>query len=95
MTLQMPRGPDDPPTVRLGRLYVRSSHHGRGLGRRLMDEAVSLGKLAELRTLELTVWENNTAAIAFYEYVGFSACGEIPFVMGDDVQRDIVMRLPL
>ena len=95
MTLQMVGGSDDPTTVRMDRLYVRASHRGRGLGRDLMDEAIRLGRRSGRRSLQLGVWESNTAAIAFYEHVGFKACGEETFVMGDDRQRDILMCLSL
>lgn len=95
MTLQMVGGPGDSPTARMDRLYVRASHRGRGLGRDLMNEAIRLGRLSGRCSLQLGVWESNTAAIAFYEHVGFRTCGEETFVMGDDRQRDILMCLSL
>jgi ribosomal protein S18 acetylase RimI-like enzyme len=39
----------------------------------------------------LDVWERNTRAISFYERWGFVVVGEQDFVLGDDVQRDLLM----
>jgi ribosomal protein S18 acetylase RimI-like enzyme len=39
----------------------------------------------------LDVWERNTRAIEFYEKQGFTIVGEQDFVLGSDVQRDLLM----
>jgi ribosomal protein S18 acetylase RimI-like enzyme len=43
----------------------------------------------------LGVWEHNPRAITFYGKLGFVACGEQVFPLGNDPQRDIVMARPL
>jgi tRNA-Thr(GGU) m(6)t(6)A37 methyltransferase TsaA len=52
--------------------------------------------LAEARTRRsdvvwLDVWEDDLQAIAFYFKWGFAVVGEQEFVLGDDVQRDLLM----
>jgi ribosomal protein S18 acetylase RimI-like enzyme len=38
----------------------------------------------------LTVWENNGRAIRFYERWGFQKVGVYDFVVGRDIQKDLV-----
>lgn len=59
--------------VELNSLYVASAHQGRGLGRRLLDEA--LGDAPA----QLWVFEANTRAIMFYERAGFRRTGDRVF----------------
>ncbi len=40
----------------------------------------------------LTVWESNDRAIRFYQKYGFKEAGELTFVLGQDVQRDLYMQ---
>jgi hypothetical protein len=46
-------------------------------------------------SLWLGVWEKNEGAIRFYERNGFSVTGSHPFRMGDEIQTDLIMKLPL
>jgi ribosomal protein S18 acetylase RimI-like enzyme len=45
--------------------------------------------------LWLCVWGRNFRARAFYERWGFTEVGETSFVLGSDVQRDLVLSIPL
>lgn len=85
----------EPATIYLDRIYVRGSNRRQGLGRLLMDEALSRGKRAGMTAIRLSVWEANASAIAFYEALGFAPCGEETFQLGSLRQRDIVMVRPL
>lgn len=76
-------------------IYFRRSHQGHGLGRRLIDHAISEASARGLSHVWLGVWEHNTAAIGFYERLGFHAYGEHTFHLGDEAQRDLLMRLDL
>jgi ribosomal protein S18 acetylase RimI-like enzyme len=82
-------------TMRLDRIYVRSAHRRKGLGRQLMERAVAAATSSGMTTLRLGVWELNHRAIAFYQELGFEPCGEETFVLEELVQRDIVMVLAL
>lgn len=55
----------------VGALFVHPDHHGKGLGRQLMDKAVSLrGRLV------LDVFRDNHIGRTFYDRYGFRACYE-------------------
>lgn len=52
------------------KLYVRQTHHGRGLGRRLLQEIS--GRLpTSIQLLKTEYYESNTPAAGFYQTQGF------------------------
>ena len=79
----------------LSRLYADRAHHGRGVGAALLARCIEEARRQGADVLWLGVWEHNVRAIAFYEKHGFRAVGEQAFTLGRDVQRDLVMQLPL
>jgi len=57
-------------------VFVKPTHRGRGLGRRLIDAIIFLARQADdIVALDLTAYSHNTAAIALYESMGFVAYG--------------------
>lgn len=52
-------------------LAVEPSHRGRGLGRRMMDEAEAWLRDRHAPKIQLMVRNDNKAVIAFYEAIGF------------------------
>jgi hypothetical protein len=74
-------------------IYVRATHHGRGLGGRLLRHAVDLARDQGSAFVWLGVWEDNAKAIAVYERHGFVTFGDHVFMFGDEPQRDLLMRL--
>jgi diamine N-acetyltransferase len=46
-------------------------------------------------TVWLGVWEHNPRAIAFYEKWGFEKFGAHDFLLGTDLQTDILMKKKL
>ena len=57
---------------RIGTIAVAASHQGRGIGRKLMS-TLDAWAASELATaVQLTVWEFNRGAVAFYEELGYS-----------------------
>ena len=77
------------------RLYVASEWHGQGVAQQLMEAALGLMQARRCDVAWLGVWEHNPRAIAFYHKYGFAEVGELPFSLGDDDQRDLVMARPL
>lgn len=78
--------------IEIARFYVARERHGRGIAHALMDAVIAA---AGSKTLWLGVWEHNPRAIRFYEKCGFRVTGTQPFLLGSDVQTDLVMvRLP-
>jgi ribosomal protein S18 acetylase RimI-like enzyme len=54
---------------------------------RALAEAAGRGKDA----VWLGVWDRNERAIRFYESWGFHRVGSQPFLLGSDLQTDLVM----
>ncbi|HEX7807692.1 MAG TPA: GNAT family N-acetyltransferase, partial [Thermoanaerobaculia bacterium] len=50
---------------------------------------------ANVQSVWLGVWEHNPRAIAFYEKCGFRITGKHPFLLGSDLQTDLVMTREL
>lgn len=61
--------------AKIGRVAVRMSARGRGIGRRMLREALRFAASAGCATASLAA---QCTATAFYEQLGFAACGE-PF----------------
>jgi diamine N-acetyltransferase len=78
--------------LELKRLYVEPSLHGRGIGRRLLHEALARARAQGAETVWLGVWERNFKAQAFYTREGFTRVGEHPFILGSDTQTDWIMQ---
>ena len=77
--------------LEIERLYVDQSLIGKGVGRALIDQCMAEALARGYRTVWLGVWERNTRAIKFYRKYGFVETGDKPYVIGSDVQRDLVM----
>jgi diamine N-acetyltransferase len=78
--------------VEIERFYVDASHHGSGLAHQLMAHVLARADAAGCAVLWLGVWERNARALAFYRKWGFQVAGEHTFKVGDDPQRDLLMR---
>lgn len=86
-------GTDDAPVLHLQRLYVRATHQGNGLGALLLRDAAACALGAGAEFLWLTVWDENTDAIAFYAHLGLRTFGEHPFQLGNRRHRDLLMGI--
>lgn len=84
-----PMGED---AMEIERIYVLREFHGHGVGQRLCDKALEVAHALGAETIWLGVWERNPRAIAFYRRNGFAEFGEHVFKLGDDEQRDVLMR---
>src|ERR1700729_1906715 len=78
--------------VEIQRFYVDAAHHGGGLAHQLMAHVVARAEAAASTVLWLGVWERNPRALAFYRKWGFDVVAEHIFTVGEDPQRDLVMR---
>jgi ribosomal protein S18 acetylase RimI-like enzyme len=56
-------------------LYVHSSHRRRGIGRRLLDTALSTAREAGARTAWVETSNLNLPGVRAYERLGFQLCG--------------------
>ena len=81
--------------IEIARFYARPDWIGRGVGAALMRACVAQARLRGKLTLWLDVWERNPRARAFYASWGFHDVGTQPFLLGSDVQTDILMERPV
>lgn len=75
------------------KLHVLASHHGQGLGGQLLDLAADKAREHGLAFVWLGVWEHNTNAISMYRHRGYQEFADHVFMVGEDAQRDVLMRL--
>jgi len=85
----------DPQAVEVERIYVARAHHKKQIGSQLLNFAIDIALSKNLHYIWLGVWEHNHRAIAFYERNGFQIFSRHDFVLGDDVQTDLLMKKEL
>lgn len=81
--------------VELRRLYVEADRTGTGIGRRLMAAALDRAVAHGHDVIWLGVWEHNLGARRFYRAHGFVEVGRHDFLLGSDVQTDLVLARAL
>ena len=82
-------------SLEIERIYVLPSFHGKGIGRALMEKALAIAAEQKYRCVWLGVWEKNSGPVEFYKKFGFKVFGSHTFMLGDDEQVDLLMRLDL
>lgn len=88
-------GLEDYTNVEIERIYVLKEFQRSGLGKKLLERAVNISVEAGYDYIWLGVWERNANAIDFYKHLGFEAFGKQAFILGNDLQTDIRMRMRL
>ncbi|MDF9839389.1 MULTISPECIES: GNAT family N-acetyltransferase [unclassified Paenibacillus] len=78
--------------LEIERIYVSSRHHGKGLGKHLINCALNNAVKHSKTRIWLGVWEKNGPAIGFYQKMGFVQTGTHVFQMGDEAQTDFIME---
>ncbi len=91
-TAAAPTGISGKKPFQISRLYLLQAWTGRGLGDTLMKMSLERAQQKGHDVVWLTVWESNERAIRFYQKYGFRESGELTFVLGEDVQRDLYMQ---
>lgn len=86
---------NDPKSLELERIYVSAEHQGKKIGQFLLDAARSIALENFSDYLWLGVWDKNTNAQKFYAKNGFVAFGTHDFMLGNDRQTDILLKLQL
>ena len=81
--------------MEIERIYVLKNYHGKAIGKILCEKAFSIAVELKLEYLWLGVWEKNERAINFYKKNGFVEFATHSFMLGDDNQTDIMMKLHL
>ncbi len=82
-------------SIEIVRIYAVTSAIGKGVGRALMNRCIDTAKELNRQIIWLGVWEHNKRAIDFYTKWGFEKFGQHVFVLGNDVQTDLLMKKEL
>lgn len=91
VTLESPAPIENGPETEIATLYVQPRHTGKGIGRRLLDEAFRLRAERGRDGVWLAVNSENQDAIAFYQRLGFTRDGQTTFRIGEQSYANAVM----
>ncbi|QIN85241.1 GNAT family N-acetyltransferase [Rubrobacter tropicus] len=73
-------------------IYVAQKRRGEGLGRRLVEEALSRAPGLGIKTLTAGIFAHNEASVALFEGFGFEAWARFPRVADlDGIERDLLV----
>ena len=70
-------------------------YFGLKIGQILFEKSLEIGRKRKQDYVWLGVWEENHRALKFYQKNGFEVFGEHIFVLGNDRQTDLMMKLNL
>ncbi|MEI9945379.1 MAG: GNAT family N-acetyltransferase [Chitinophagaceae bacterium] len=82
-------------SLEIARIYSIKKMIGKGVGKALMLKSIAIAKEKNKEVIWLGVWEKNETAFAFYKKWGFEKFAEHDFVLGNDVQRDWLLKKEL
>jgi len=85
----------DPLSLEVERIYVLQAFQANKIGQALFSKALEIAKEKSKQYLWLGVWEKNEKAIGFYQKNGFIVFDKHEFRLGNEVQIDWMMKLPL
>lgn len=85
----------DQNSLEIERVYVVEEYQSRGLGGHLLKYAIDRAHGLQREFIWLGVWERNPRAIDFYKKHGFVEFDSHPFMLGNDRQKDLLLRLDL
>ena len=86
---------NDANSMEIERIYVLDKFQNMGMGKYLMEKAVSIAYERKKQYIWLGVWEKNKKALGFYGKNGFYKTGAHSFILGQDEQTDYIMRKDL
>ena len=81
--------------IEIARIYAATHAIGKGIGKMLMQKCIEIAKAGNREVVWLGVWEKNKRAIDFYIKWGFEKFADHDFVLGNDVQKDWLMKRTL
>ncbi|MDX1653510.1 MAG: GNAT family N-acetyltransferase [Brumimicrobium sp.] len=81
--------------LEIERIYVLNKFIGKGIGKQLFKQTLDIARQKKSHFIWLGVWEKNERALTFYHKNGFVEFDKHIFVLGDDHQTDILMKLEL
>ena len=78
--------------LEIERIYVIPKVQSKGIGTLLLNYCLELAKLRKLKQVWLGVWDQNQSAIRFYERCGFVTFSKHEFMLGKELQFDVMMK---
>ncbi len=81
--------------VELHRIYILERAKGKGVGGKLLNQCFEAARAKGYEAIWLGVWEQNSAALGFYEKLGFVKVGELQFPYGKAVGTNYVLKIEL
>jgi diamine N-acetyltransferase len=78
--------------MEIERIYVSPEYQGKRIGASLMQFALIHAKRLSRDFIWLGVWEKNERAIHFYRKFGFEEFGRHPFMLGSELQTDLLFK---
>ena len=82
-------------SIEIERIYVRKEFLRMKIGQLLLDHSIQIAKEKNAEFIWLGVWEHNERALKFYCKNGFEVYSKHDFVLGKDVQTDLLMKMNL
>ena len=82
-------------TIELKQFYVLAPFHGAGIATALMDWVFEEARARGAEEICLSVFIDNGRARRFYERYGFEYAGTYAFMVGNQADVDLIMRLRL
>ncbi|MBF2708269.1 GNAT family N-acetyltransferase [Flavobacterium soyangense] len=81
--------------IEIQRIYILKAFLGKKIGKLLLGEAIKIGHQSGVDYLWLGVWEENYRALQFYNKNGFVEFDKHTFILGDERQTDLLMKLEI
>lgn len=78
--------------LEIERIYVLKEFFPLKIGQILFEKSLEIAQEKSMKFIWLGVWEENKRAIRFYEKNGFEIFGKHDFVLGTDIQTDLLMK---
>lgn len=78
--------------IELVNLYVHPAHQGRGIGTTLLQQSLQHAMDEKFAAMWLCVWQENRAALNFYQRAGFTQVGQTQVFVDSIVFEDWVLE---
>jgi ribosomal protein S18 acetylase RimI-like enzyme len=85
----------DKKSLEIERIYILKHMQAKGIGLALLNQAIKIAQQNSLTYIWLGVWKKNPKGISFYEHQGFHQFDSHNFLIGEDLQDDALMKLPI
>ena len=82
-------------SIEIERIYVLKKFLRMKIGQLLLDHSIQIAKEKNAEFIWLGVWEHNERALKFYGKNGFEVYSKHDFVLGKDVETDLLMKMNL